>query len=261
ATHYPYGVLKIRQFDPPNNIWTNWRSILTENENGNVGIGTDNPGQKLEIFNSNQFNTNMGAESQDHILLSSANVGVGNYYGGITWKSGSRRRAAISAVQENTDTDFIGLAFFTQGTNAPGPMYESMRIARSGNVGIGTTNPDSKLTVAGKIHSQEVKVTVNAGADYVFENNYNLPSLEEVQQFIQENGHLPEIASAKDMEANGIHLSEMNIKLLQKIEELTLYAIEQEKEIKEQKKEIERLKKQNTRIDLLEEKLNQLLNK
>src|SRR5690606_8535167 len=80
ATHYPYGVLKIRQFDPPNNIWTNWRTILTENENGNVGIGTDNPGQKLEIFNSNQFNTNMGAESQDHILLSSANAGVGNYY-------------------------------------------------------------------------------------------------------------------------------------------------------------------------------------
>ncbi|MCX2679372.1 hypothetical protein OOZ15_05400 [Galbibacter sp. EGI 63066] len=98
------------------------------------------------------------------------------------------------------------------------------------------------IIVAGKIESREVKVTVNAGADFVFEDNYNLPTLEEVQQFIQENGHLPEIPSAKDMETSGIHLSEMNIKLLQKIEELTLYTIEQEKRLKEEESEVEKLK-------------------
>jgi hypothetical protein len=101
----------------------------------------------------------------------------------------------------------------------------------NGNVGIGTTNPTSKLTVAGNINSREVKVTVDAGADFVFEKNYDLPSLDAVDKFIKENKHLPEIASADEMKKDGINLSEMNIKLLQKIEEMTLYMIEQNKKI------------------------------
>jgi hypothetical protein len=102
-------------------------------------------------------------------------------------------------------------------------------------VGIGTITPDSKLTVAGNIHAQEVKVTIDAGADFVFHEAYKLPSLDTVEIFIKKNKHLPEIASAKDMEENGILLAEMNIKLLQKIEELTLYTIEQENKLEEQK--------------------------
>lgn len=109
----------------------------------------------------------------------------------------------------------------------------------NGNVGIGTTNPTSKLTVAGNIASREVKVTVDAGADFVFEKDYNLPSLESVDQFIKQNKHLPEIASAQQMQNEGINLSEMNIKLLQKIEEMTLYMIEQNKQIKVMNKQIE----------------------
>ncbi|KDN54705.1 hypothetical protein [Flavobacterium seoulense] len=101
-----------------------------------------------------------------------------------------------------------------------------------GNVGIGTINPTSKLTVAGNIASREVKVTVDAGADFVFEKDYDLPSLESVDKFIKENKHLPEIASAEEMKKDGINLSEMNIKLLQKIEEMTLYMIEMKKENK-----------------------------
>ena len=101
----------------------------------------------------------------------------------------------------------------------------------AGNVGIGTITPDAKLTVAGNIHSREVKVTINAGADFVFENDYELPSLESIEHYIKENKHLPEITSAKEMEKEGILLGDMNIKLLQKIEELTLYTIAQEKKI------------------------------
>jgi hypothetical protein len=100
----------------------------------------------------------------------------------------------------------------------------------SGNVGIGTINPTSKLTVAGNISSREVKVTVDAGADFVFKKDYNLPSLSSLDTFIKENKHLPEMASAKEMQANGINLSEMNIKLLQKVEEMTLYMIEMKKD-------------------------------
>ncbi|SHG60353.1 tail fiber protein [Flavobacterium defluvii] len=103
----------------------------------------------------------------------------------------------------------------------------------NGKVGIGTTTPTERLTVAGNISSREVKVTVDAGADFVFEKDYNLKSLESLDKFIKENKHLPEIASAQEMQNDGINLSKMNIKLLQKIEELTLYIIEQNKKIED----------------------------
>ncbi|KDN54704.1 tail fiber protein [Flavobacterium seoulense] len=104
-------------------------------------------------------------------------------------------------------------------------MYQNRNAYFGSNVGIGTTNPTSKLTVAGNINAREVKVTVDAGADFVFEKDYDLPTLESVDKFIKENKHLPEIPSATDMQKDGINLSEMNIKLLQKIEEITLYII------------------------------------
>ncbi|WP_394775880.1 hypothetical protein [Flavobacterium sp.] len=124
--------------------------------------------------------------------------------------------------------------------------YQNRNAYFLANVGIGTTNPTSKLTVAGNISSREVKVTVDAGADFVFENDYNLPPLESVYKFIKENKHLPEIASANKMQKEGINLSEMNIKLLQKIEELTLYMIDQNK----------KMEKQNERILSLEQLLS-----
>jgi hypothetical protein len=131
---------------------------------------------------------------------------------------------------------------------------------RYGNVGIGTTTPDSKLTVAGKIHAQEVKVTATAGgADFVFKNTYNLPKLQDVEQFIKNNKHLPEIASAKEMEENGLFLAEMNIKLLQKIEELTLYTIQQEKRIKILEIENKTQNIEQNRITQLEKKISLLM--
>lgn len=103
----------------------------------------------------------------------------------------------------------------------------------AGNVGIGTSSPDEALTVKGKIHTEEVIVDLNVPApDYVFYKDYKLKTLEEVQQFINEFGHLPNIPSAKEMETDGVKLKEMNMKLLEKIEELTLYILEQEKRIK-----------------------------
>ncbi|MCG8323641.1 MAG: hypothetical protein MI921_29375 [Cytophagales bacterium] len=111
-------------------------------------------------------------------------------------------------------------------------------LSRYGNIGVGTANPDAKLTVAGKIHSREVKVTVNAGADHVFKDDYPLTGLEKLEDFINENHHLPEIAPAKEMVENGLEVGEFQIKLLQKIEELTLYIINQQKEIKALKEKV-----------------------
>lgn len=132
----------------------------------------------------------------------------------------------------------------------------------NGNVGIGTLNPKNKLDVNGTIHSREVKVDMDGWSDFVFEKDYALPTLEEVEKHIAEKGHLENIPSEKEVLENGINLGEMNRKLLQKIEELTLYAIEQDRENKKQSLKIEMLEKENevfeelfSRLSKIEEKL------
>ena len=121
----------------------------------------------------------------------------------------------------------------------------------AGNVGIGTTTPKNKLSVNGTIWAKEVKVTLTDAADWVFEEDYQLRSLSEVESFIQKNKQLPEIPSAEEFRQNDLKVSEMANKLLQKIEELTLYTIEQEKKIEKQNEKLEKMK-------ILEERLKKL---
>ena len=101
----------------------------------------------------------------------------------------------------------------------------------SGNVGVGTNAPDEKLAVNGNIHTKEVRVDLNNWPDYVFTKGYDLLTQQELAEYIKKNGHLPNIPSAKEVDENGISLGVMNAKLLEKIEELTLYILEQEKRI------------------------------
>jgi hypothetical protein len=113
------------------------------------------------------------------------------------------------------------------------------------NIGIGTElfedNTGSyRLSVDGKIRATGIRVYTD-WADYVFEDNYYLKPLNEVEHFIEENGHLPNIPSEKNVLENGIELGEMNKLLLEKIEELTLYLIKQNKEIKDLKSQINSL--------------------
>jgi len=122
-------------------------------------------------------------------------------------------------------------------------------------VGIGTNSPDMKLTVNGKIHAKEVKIDLNIPApDYVFKSDYNLISIEELEKFIKEKHHLPEIPTAEEFEENGVMQAEMDMNLLKKIEELTLYTIQQEKKI-------EKLEKKNAQLDLMNKKLLELQNR
>lgn len=122
----------------------------------------------------------------------------------------------------------------------------------TGNVGIGT-DPQStyRLAVDGAIHTKEVKVDLTGWADYVFQDDYHLPTLKEVERHITEKGHLINIPSAEEVEANGIELGEMNKLLLEKVEELTLYTLQQEKGIQELTLYI---LQQEKRIKLLENK-------
>lgn len=111
-----------------------------------------------------------------------------------------------------------------------------------GQVGIKTTNPGAyDLAVKGKIHAQEVMIDVTNWPDYVFGDDYKLKSLAETEKFIKQNKHLPNIQSAKDAASNGTELGEMNKKLLQKIEELTLHLIEKDKQIQKLEKRMNQL--------------------
>lgn len=121
--------------------------------------------------------------------------------------------------------------------------YNGSVVFPGGKIGIGTTTPEYKLDVVGTIRTRELKVDMQ-GADFVFEEDYELRSIEEVEEYVSVNKHLPEIAPAKEMQENGVNQSEMNQKLLQKIEELTLYVIRQNKEQKSQNKEIAILKEE-----------------
>ncbi|CAG2532863.1 hypothetical protein MAR621_03057 [Maribacter dokdonensis] len=102
----------------------------------------------------------------------------------------------------------------------------------TGNVGIGTSDPDTfKLAVNGNVRTQEIRVETANWPDYVFRNDYQLPSLNTVKNFIEKRGHLPSIPPASELTREGLELGEMNKLLLQKIEELTLYILERENRI------------------------------
>lgn len=113
----------------------------------------------------------------------------------------------------------------------------------NGNVGIGTLDTQGyKLSVNGIIRAKEVKVESD-WADFVFKKDYRLPTLREVEKHINDNGTLPGVPSEKEVKADGINVGEVNALLLQKIEELTLYTIQQQKLIEKMQVEIDELKR------------------
>jgi hypothetical protein len=195
--------------------------------NGNIGIGTYFPGSRLEIF------TNLPAPTSYDVQNWTTSNPNYNLKLQTVWNANG---ISQRFVQKSNGTEYSVLSFL------------------DGNVGIGSNSPDARLSVNGTVHAKEVKVDLNVpGPDYVFGETYNLPSLSEVEQFIKENKHLPEVPSASEMEQNGINLSEMNMLLLKKIEELSLYTIEQHRSIEELKRIV---KSQSEQIELLKESSN-----
>ena len=208
-------------FDPTDRLFvigngtstSNRSNAVTVMKNGNVGIGTAAPNTLLSITPSNigsKLTLWDGGSSTDH-------YGLG-----------------ISALQMNyhvaaTSADHV---FYASGKNGAGSgIVELMRVKGNGNVGIGTITPQSKLSVNGTITCKEVEVTLVGFPDYVFEDDYNLMPLKDIETHILKHGHLPNVPSAKEVEENGLGLGEMNKILLEKVEELTLHIIEQEKKI------------------------------
>ena len=115
---------------------------------------------------------------------------------------------------------------YFRSTNVDGIGIWSKVLHSNGNQSV-----NGNIAIQGKLEAKEIKVTTTPTADFVFENDYNLPTLASIENHIKKKKHLPEIASAKEMEKNGVNVGQFQIKLLQKIEELTLYTIQQQKEI------------------------------
>jgi hypothetical protein len=187
---------------------------------GNVGIGTTSPGYKLDVTGSGRFT--MGTyvyDGQPFGVVSTS---------GVTWANNT----LIYKGYNNGD--------FAEILVPGGSIYPAnIRLLQNGNVGIGTSTPDQKLTVNGTIHSREVRVDLNVpGPDYVFEPDYQLMELSKLKAYLDKNHHLPEVPSADQMAKDGLNLGEMNTELLKKVEELTLYVIEKDKQLTEQNEKI-----------------------
>lgn len=195
---------------------------------GNFGIGTISPSYPIHVKST-------GAGGHLAIETNSAGEGDIQWFQGETINDNQRASLQLNA----TNGDFEAWVHDTQ-------WVKWLRVSRStSNVGIGIEPGSVKLAVGGTIASEEVKVEINPGQgpDYVFEESYQLRSLEETKQFISENKHLPEIPSAREMEQDGILLADMNMRLLKKIEELTLHQIELMELVKEQQLRIDQLEK------------------
>jgi len=138
-------------------------------------------------------------------------------------------------------------AYDNVGCQAGGLCSSRLTIMDNGNVGIGTSSPGSfKLAVEGKIGARGIKVTSQFPfPDYVFDSDYRLRSLSSLEKYINENKHLPGVPSAEEVQKDGgVELGEMNVKLLEKVEELTLYVIQMKKENEQIKKENAHIKKE-----------------
>jgi hypothetical protein len=114
----------------------------------------------------------------------------------------------------------------------------------SSNVGVGTTNPQSKFAVNGTITAKEVKVTQTGWSDYVFAEDYRLLPLDELEAYVGTEKHLPGIPAAKEVEEKGLAVADMLTKQMQKIEELTLYLIQLKNENRELKERITALEEE-----------------
>lgn len=188
-------------------------------QNGNVGIGTDSPAAKLDVNGGARFFDFVSAGSNSWIWHTPDGDGRKTLY-----------VAPMNAA--NTDWDW-SKAFIMNGEN--------------GNA-----------LLNGKFEAKEIKVTSGPTADFVFEEDYQLPKLEEIEKYIREKKHLPEVASAKEMEKEGVNIGEFQIKLLQKIEELTLYSIEQNKQLKFQEEQLRHLQEENKTLKSQSEDIKEL---
>lgn len=226
-------------------FFTEGQFRMSIHASGNVGIGVENPTQKFEVSgNTKTSNLLLPSEGQITVQLSDVFMYEGRSMG--HYALGWMADPWISGGNTLWQAGYGGIKFFTAG------QYR-MGINSAGNVGVGTETPTQKLDVNGNIKgtnfyangtvfANEVKVEATKWSDFVFDKEYKLLPLEEVKAHIEEYKHLPDVPSEKQVLEEGIDVAEMQAKLLQKIEELTLYVIQQDAKNKALEQEMKELK-------------------
>lgn len=185
----------------------------------NVGIGTTFPKEKLHVVGSIIASGGYYSQDPDHLDIYAGNPATGNGYAYKVLHGGD------GYVSIGTPSEWAGgLLLKTQGLTR-------MLITADGNIGVGSDNPIEKLQVDGNIKAKKVIVAQSPWPDYVFEPSYSVSSLDRLETFIKKNKHLPDVPTAKEAEEKGISVGDNQAMLLKKIEELTLYVIEQHKQI------------------------------
>ncbi|QEC79308.1 hypothetical protein [Mucilaginibacter ginsenosidivorax] len=251
-------------YDPP--AWSSPDKLYIS---GNVGIGTNILSAKFTVYNS----TPLGSTAKNNVLLSSVSstAGTANNFKNNLWlvrnAAGSDWTTArlhdgisvdVSFGNPQTDTRTWWERDPNQDIQSWGTSGNTYLSINAGNVGVGTIDTKGyKFAVNGNVIATSMTVKLYANwPDYVFKKDYTLPALTDVKTYIDENHHLPEIPSEQEVAKNGINLGEMNKLLLKKVEELTLYLIEKDKNEKENTaqlklmaQEIANLKKQVTHLD------------
>ena len=227
-----------------------WREAGRINNNPYVGSGTNftidcnteyaNPRFRIRAINT------LGVNSAIIVYIKVTSININGAFTALNTTGNDLTVSKFLPMTSDWDL-YVGDVVTANGASL------AIKATQNGNVGIGTALPDEKLTVKGKIHTQEVRVDMLGPLvpDYVFAENYKLRSLQEVEDFIKENKHLPEIPSASEIEKNGLMLAEMNMNLLKKMEEITLYIIEMKKEIGILKSENKGLKSDMAKIKKL----------
>lgn len=186
------------------------------NKMGNVGIQTTSDNATFSIGGGDNFPSHFNYGAEGHTYL----------------RGGDREYRNLGNIQWRPSKVFINdIAGYNSLTGSTYPGGDVIIATGGGSVGIGTENTAGyKLAVNGSIRAKELRI--NTGwADYVFDENYQLKSLTEVEQFIAENKHLPDIPAASFLQKEGVDVSAMQTKMMAKIEELTLYMIEANKKI------------------------------
>lgn len=200
------------------------------NSAGNVGIGTSTPTYKLSLEGDFYH--------QDYYPFIYMNNTQSGGNAGITFRQNGAYRAWLFYDD--------GESLLRLNAEAGGGGRNDLVILSNGHVCLGTTNDAAgyRLSVYGKVACEEVLVDLIADwPDYVFSEGYNLMSIKDLERSIQENNHLPGIPSSSEVEENGFELGDMQRRLLEKVEELTLYTIEQEKKIERLEQKIAEMEK------------------
>lgn len=192
-----------------------------------------------------------GSSGTTGTISRSGNIVINNEGSGLIVDEGGQERTGFMKYPTRpagiwrTSSAWFEIGRITSGTVAsPSTLVTDIYITELGRVGIGTSNPGTfRLAVEGKIGAREIRVTLdNPWPDYVFTPQHQLRSLPSVEEFIKKHGHLPNMPSAKEVKENGIELGDMSSKLLEKIEELTLYIIELKKDNDKIREELKSMK-------------------